>query len=118
MGSTASHSANHWGTPSLVAKLGAFAAAHFLRFSTTSTPKVAINDISLEQGGLFDIGGGWNVPHREHRVGLTADMRSPPPARSALIQQMLIAAGITGPLLIHVPPDAPHWHLRETTTRE
>jgi hypothetical protein len=85
---------------------------------TVLAGRLPINDISLEQGGLFDIGDGWNVPHREHRVGLTADMRSPPPARSALIQQMLIAAGITGPLLIHVPPDAPHWHLRETTTRE
>jgi len=35
-----------------------------------------INDISLPNGGLFDINGNWRISHRHHRVGTDADIRT------------------------------------------
>jgi len=35
-----------------------------------------INDISLPNGGLFDISGRWRISHRHHRVGTDADVRT------------------------------------------
>jgi hypothetical protein len=37
--------------------------------------KVALNDQSLPCGGLFDISGRWQFPHRSHNLGLSADIR-------------------------------------------
>lgn len=118
VGSDARHASNHWAAGSMKSKLQAVANAYYLLYGLLPNSKLAINDISLVNGGLFDISGTWRVPHREHRVGLTADLRTPPPARAAMLRQMLIAAGIVGPLLIHTPPDVPHWHVREVATRE
>jgi hypothetical protein len=33
-----------------------------------------INDMSLQYGGLFDANNNWNIPHREHRKGINADI--------------------------------------------
>ena len=118
VGATASHSSNHFATPSFASKLQNVANAYFIQFGSTASPTIAINDISLSDGGLFDLGAGWTTPHAEHRIGVTGDIRTPPPSRVATLRQMLINTGIVGPLLIHVPPDAPHWHVREFATRE
>ena len=35
-----------------------------------------VNDASLELGGLFDIYGDWTNPHKEHRRGVSVDLRA------------------------------------------
>jgi hypothetical protein len=36
---------------------------------------IRLNDTSLEWGGLFDLNNNWTVPpHRQHRVGIHADV--------------------------------------------
>jgi len=42
---------------------------------TDQTP-LTINDISLPNGGLFDISGRWRISHEYHRVGRDADIRT------------------------------------------
>lgn len=118
IGSTATHSSNHWGTHSFVSKLQQAAAFYNLKFVGMPSPKLAINDLSLESGGLFDVRANWTHPHKEHRIGVVGDLRSVAPGRRIALQQILVQAGISGPLLIHVPPDPPHWHVREFKTRE
>lgn len=113
IGATATHQSNHWGTQSFTAKLRQVANAYFLQYGSSATPKLAINDISLQDGGLFDVRGDWRPPHREHRNGTVADLRTPPVGRERMLRTMLTAAGINGTVLVHVPPDPPHWHIRE-----
>jgi murein endopeptidase len=36
--------------------------------------RLGINDMSLPQGGVFDIAGAWSEPHCSHKHGLDADI--------------------------------------------
>jgi hypothetical protein len=67
------HTDNHYGTPAALAAFREFAdSVH----GWIGEP-LGINDISLEQGGLFDVGGSqWNIPHGYHRRGTHADIRT------------------------------------------
>ena len=89
---------------------GGRAAAGLTESSSTSKFRVAF-------GGLFDVNGNWNDPHREHRLGVVGDLRLVPVANQAALRKMLIDVGIVGPLLVHGPP-APHWHVREYNSHE
>jgi hypothetical protein len=113
IGVTLKHKSNHWATQSFAVKLRQVANAYFLQYGSSASPKLAINDISLPDGGLFDVEGDWRTPHAEHRVGTVADIRTPPVAREKMLKMMLTAAGIVGTVKIHLPPDLPHWHIRE-----
>jgi len=58
-----------------------------------------INDISLIDGGQFDVLGNWNQPHQFHRVGRDADIRTTrsfpmnPSSRNGVILHRMIIAG-------------------------
>lgn len=39
-----------------------------------SERRLSVNDMSLPKGGLFDIHGNWQTPHRSHREGKDADI--------------------------------------------
>lgn len=117
-GVTPEHNSNHWASQSFLAKIHQFANAWYLRWGGMATPKIAVNDISLAKGGRFDVKGTWTGSHAEHRIGVTADIRTPPYQRHGQVELMLIAAGIVGTTKKHVPPDVPHWHIREFNTRE
>ena len=114
IGATETHRSNHWATVSFANKLQRFASAYFQSYGARC-PKIAINDISLIDGGLFDVKVHleWRPPHREHRIGMVADMRTPPRACERFVRYELLNAGIAGTPLVHVPPDPPHWHIRE-----
>jgi hypothetical protein len=118
IGSTVTHRSNHWGTASFLAKLRDAATLYYLRYAGQASPRLAINDISLATGGLFDIGANWTRPHAEHRIGVVADLRVVPVERIAALRRMLQDVGINGRVLIHVPPDPPHWHIREYDSGE
>jgi hypothetical protein len=67
------HTDNHYGTPAALAAFRQFADTLY----TWIGEPLGINDISLEQGGLFDVGGTpWDLPHGYHRRGTHADIRT------------------------------------------
>jgi len=65
------HNDNHFGRQALVTAIQDIAAAHDSLYPAI---RLRINDMSLENGGLFDIGNNWQTPHRSHRLGRSADI--------------------------------------------
>jgi hypothetical protein len=72
---TSQHSRNHYGTAALIAAIQNIATTYG---SLHSGVRLRINDMSLESGGLFDIGNRWitgiGEGHAEHRMGENADV--------------------------------------------
>jgi hypothetical protein len=79
-GQTSTHPDNHWGTPETITNVQLIALDYFTLFEAT----LGINDISLRQGGMFDICATWNPAgtcsnapgggHVSHRVGKGVDI--------------------------------------------
>ena len=80
------HPSNHWGTSAMNDAL-TFVANTLVRVreefnklpveqrpSGTWLSRFGINDISLTDGGRFDIDGNWLRPHGEHGLGQEADV--------------------------------------------
>jgi hypothetical protein len=75
---------NHWGTPTMITQLTSLAQIWRDEVTTGAgcsggpVPKLRINDISLELGGLFDLNGQWtaSLGHSSHRHGTDVDIRS------------------------------------------
>ncbi|MCC8932270.1 hypothetical protein [Rhizobium sp. 'Codium 1'] len=72
IGATSRHPDNHYGTSQMNTQLHSLADKFFAKFSMP----IAVNDMSLVWGGLFDIDGTWGGPHQTHREGRHADVRS------------------------------------------
>lgn len=72
---TSLHFRNHYGTTGLIQAIRNIAASYD---SLNSGVRLRINDMSLEFGGLFDIGNKWMTglkeAHAEHRIGESADI--------------------------------------------
>ncbi|MCW5891340.1 MAG: hypothetical protein KIT14_12420 [bacterium] len=70
---------NHWGTPAMKAALEHLSQSWLGTdpdgYVCGSHGKFAINDISLEPGGIFDIDGNWFTPHKYHGRGRAVDIR-------------------------------------------
>lgn len=67
------HTANHFGTPQALQAFREFADS----VSAWIGEPLGINDISLADGGLFDVGpSAWDIPHGYHRRGTHADIRT------------------------------------------
>lgn len=67
------HGDNHFGTPAALAAFRQFADS---LYQWIGEP-LGINDVSLAQGGLFDVGDQpWVLPHGYHRRGTHADIRT------------------------------------------
>jgi hypothetical protein len=67
---TSRHESNHYGRATMIADVQAIAE----KLVKDTGILLRINDMSLPQGGLFDIQNNWRTPHRKHRVGLNADI--------------------------------------------
>lgn len=67
---TSEHTRNHHGRTGLVRSVRAIARS--LVETTGILPR--INDMSLPQGGLFDVNNTWGSPHRTHRTGRDVDI--------------------------------------------
>ena len=72
--------------------------------------KLAYNDISLQFGGLFDIGAMWGTPHKIHRLGTNVDLRLVPVEHRQTLRQIIHGSGISN---IYVEESPPHWHLTQ-----
>jgi hypothetical protein len=108
-GSNDHHPGNHYGTPGTVSALMAIASAYAVQYPGSV---LYYNDISLEQGGLFDIGPPygalWQSPHAEHRFGTNADVSkgNVPAERHGWLEALFISK--CGTPHHH----STHWHLR------
>ncbi len=73
-GQTTTHPINHYGTEYTVEKTQLMAKDFYKLFGAT----LGINDMSLQWGGLFDIGppygSYWIPPHKSHRKGTSVDV--------------------------------------------
>jgi hypothetical protein len=69
-GARPQHPGNHYGTPETVTRIAAMATDYFELYGES----IGVNDMSLEWGGLFDIGGNWAPPHAGHRIGNSVDI--------------------------------------------
>jgi probable HAF family extracellular repeat protein len=74
-GVSPAHPDNHWGSLNTVASIETIARdfSVYSEFVGTSA-LLGINDLSLKQGGVFDLNSNWIAPHRAHRVGRSADV--------------------------------------------
>jgi hypothetical protein len=64
------HPEGNFGTPAAIHGLASLAVYYKLAAFVT----LSINDMSLPQGGLFDVDADWAAPHSRHRVGINADI--------------------------------------------
>jgi len=67
-----SNSYNHWMTSQAAYGIWYTAKAFLLRFP--SQGKIAVNDMALPYGGLFDIAGQWEPSHWNHYRGKAVDV--------------------------------------------
>lgn len=67
---TNTHPQGHHGTPYALQMISLIAENYWV----LSGNKLSVNDISLPDGGLFDISNNWTPPHDEHRVGTSVDI--------------------------------------------
>jgi hypothetical protein len=67
---------NHWGTQGTMTAVLAIARTYNAAFPNDEI--LSINDMSLPQGGRFDLSASWsgNTHHQYHRFGRDADVRS------------------------------------------
>lgn len=105
VGQTAAHGDNHYGTSTFNSSLVKLADSYAAEYPGS---KLDYNDMSLVQGGLFDISGGWAPPHRSHRFGVDMDLRLVAPERRKKLKQLIIKAGIPTVLV-----EGNHWHVRQ-----
>lgn len=68
---------NHWVDENVVIPLVNLALLYSIQYP--DAPVIRYNDISLPNGGLFDINGNWTSPHSLHQIGQNVDIRTSPP---------------------------------------
>lgn len=105
-GATSSHPDNHYGLPRLNTAILKLAKAFYKQVNK----RIFVNDMSLVNGGLFDIGGSWTPPHKTHRDGRRVDINSTSMTANekAFFQTAAKAAGFSVVILEAAPE---HWHL-------
>jgi hypothetical protein len=69
--SSSKHYDNHYGTQNLIEAIPKIAAIYD---SLHPGIRLRINDMSLKFGGRFDAGNNWSGKHKEHRIGINADI--------------------------------------------
>jgi hypothetical protein len=72
VGVTKTHPQSHYGAPAMTAAVVTLATKFHKKFSKP----LGVNDISLIWGGLFDHKATWAAPHKTHRTGVDADIRT------------------------------------------
>lgn len=65
------HSEFTYGQQTLIDAIASIASEYKV---ITSSLIISINDMSLSNGGLFDVGGTWATPHVSHRTGVDVDV--------------------------------------------
>lgn len=126
VGATGTHPINHYGTATALTNLPLIANDYKAQFypddpngNGGSTPipdadKLRYNDMSVVNGGKFEIHGAWdpNDDHVEHKLGINCDVSY---ANVLSTRHAAVEAIFTlrhSPNFFKHPPTNPHWHLR------
>ncbi len=94
-GQTGTHPKNHYGTSFLTERITKIAQKYHDEFSCYETAPlkyqpIAINDMALPHGGVFDIGNNWRPPHYSHHRGKAVDIRCKPGLSNSVIPDQQI----------------------------
>jgi hypothetical protein len=111
VGETTTHPINHFGTATAIANLPLIASDYLAMFPGSA--KLRLNDMSVSQGGKFEIAGDWgNGSHAEHRVGRNCDIGSSnvPTNRWAALNQIFFNNNVIS--VNDETASANHWHVR------
>ncbi len=103
-GVTSRHTSNHYGLPAMNSMLITLANRYAGAFPGE---KIRINDMSLVDGGLFDINNNWLPDHKSHRFGTDADIPFVPKLSRQEFRRMILEVGI-GKIIT----ERTHLHLR------
>lgn len=93
------HPENHFGTSTLAPAVAQIVDDYHGEFYCVPDPSppdypnirgydeegLGVNDMALEQGGIFDINGDWHEPHGTHNWGNAVDFRCKPNADHSII---------------------------------
>lgn len=118
VGPTTTHPDNHFGTITAVTNLPLIADDYKALFYPTSAipeaDKLKMNDMSLFNGGKFELAGNWclNCPHFEHRLGTNCDLGSSnvPTDRWAALNGIFFMRNVQS--VNDETACCNHWHLR------
>lgn len=120
VGSTATHPVGWYGTTTAINGLKAIALEYKQVYYDTSgisqpsAERIRANDMSVFEGGKFDLTANWCVScsHNEHTVGRNSDLGSSnvPVQRHGTLEQIIINNG--SPNFLDEVATASHWHLR------
>lgn len=128
-GSNNIHPSNHWGTPAMNESLRRLATALAKYRQDVDTlpladrpdgtwPPLGVNDMSLEDGGKFDLDSAWasvHQSHKEHRRGQEADVRARGPSQwnhYARMIKIIWIFELGGDVHDERATTSPHLHLR------
>lgn len=110
VGQTSTHTDNHYGTPTFNQKLVGLAQDYVAAFPGF---KLAYNDMSLFEGGIFDLGVGgifWRPPHGSHRFGMDVDIRLVSPSHRKTL--MFLIRQKYAFSYVKRENSRNHWHVR------
>lgn len=112
VGSPGDHAGRYTGTPAFVAALQALASAFHQTYSPPADSLLGFNDMSLPQGGIFDLNNTWAGEHAEHRVGTNVDMRTRDRSSAQLRFLWREWERLGGSIHDETRKRRPHYHLR------
>lgn len=85
-GQTGTHPSNHYGTSFLTERITKIAQEYHKKFSCYKEyDPIAINDMALPYGGVFDVYNDWRGPHYSHHRGKAVDIRCKPVGSNSVI---------------------------------
>jgi hypothetical protein len=115
IGQMANHGTNHYGTIFTITSMYYLAEKYY----ETTGNELAINDISLKWGGVYDLCGKWNASetctaypdggHKTHRKGTDVDVHSKSMTDEEKEQFKKLVCNYHGYPLLH--GSSVHWHL-------
>lgn len=105
-GATSKHSDNHFG----LSRLNSFLQKLGARFYQKFNKEIFVNDMSLPNGGLFDISGSWRPPHKTHQDGRRVDIHSQTMSEEEKTFFVEAAKNI-GFRKVDLEDNPEHWHL-------
>lgn len=100
------HLCNHFGQFGLLSATMDLTDSYAEEFEGST---LSVNDMSLEEGGLFDFeaDADWSRPHGSHRFGADVDVENVPPSEIPMLRMLAEAVGFDVFL-----DEGNHYHLR------
>ena len=111
VGITKTHPQSHYGVPAMTAAIVVLATKFYKRFAKP----LGVNDISLPWGGLFDHKATWAAPHKAHRTGVDADIRTK--EMSKVEKEFMVKTAKDLKFKVLEEKDPPHHHITLQATK-